>query len=523
MNGVWECIWKTSAGTLAIWIVTLLLYRRSAALRHSLWLSCLASFLLIPALLPLARRAPPVKLGLRLPATLNAITSSPQTPGLSISTRLPATWNFRVHGSVVIALLWLVGSLTLCIRRARAVFRMRGIVLRSRPVPDFLASESGPPLRISPEIRTPLAWGIVEPLILLPTCATHWTSACLRGVLEHEREHIRRFDWLSHWLAELVCAAWWFHPFAWLARSRAAHERECACDDAVLRGGIRASEYATELLNLATALPNKGEPIMELSILSNFERRIKNLLRLGVDRRSSGTSARIAVALAGLVVIGPLVLIRAQVPAGQADVSGIVTDISGARVPGALVIASGSGGNREVTRTDEFGGWNLPGIPAGTYTVEIQARGFARSSRAVALTAGQRQVVEHTLSVGSVQEMIEVVAQGQARRPATEAASVPSPIRVGGNVQATKLIRQVKPAYPDSARAQGIEGTVLLNAVIGKDGTLLSLAVMNKLADPDLAAAALNAARQWRYEPTLLNGSPVEVVTTITVNFKLRM
>jgi TonB family protein len=60
-----------------------------------------------------------------------------------------------------------------------------------------------------------------------------------------------------------------------------------------------------------------------------------------------------------------------------------------------------------------------------------------------------------------------------------------------------------------------------MNAVIGKDGSLLSLAVVSKLADPDLAAAALEAARQWRYQPTLLNGEPVEVLTTITVNFKL--
>jgi TonB family protein len=95
-------------------------------------------------------------------------------------------------------------------------------------------------------------------------------------------------------------------------------------------------------------------------------------------------------------------------------------------------------------------------------------------------------------------------------------------VRIGGNVQATKLISQVKPVYPESAQRQGIEGTVLLRAVIARDGSLLSIGVMNTLADPELASAATDAVKQWRYEPTLLNGEPVEVVTTISVNFHLQ-
>jgi len=79
----------------------------------------------------------------------------------------------------------------------------------------------------------------------------------------------------------------------------------------------------------------------------------------------------------------------------------------------------------------------------------------------------------------------------------------------------------VNPVYPERARAQGIQGCVLLEAVISKDGTLGAMRVLNKLADPDLVDAAIEAVRNWRYEPTLLNGQPIEVVTTITVNFRL--
>jgi protein TonB len=105
--------------------------------------------------------------------------------------------------------------------------------------------------------------------------------------------------------------------------------------------------------------------------------------------------------------------------------------------------------------------------------------------------------------------------------PSTQVDDSPQRIRIGGHVQAGHLMRQVRPAYPKSARYQGIEGTVLLDAVIGTNGDVLSLVVVNKLADPDLAAAALAAVKQWHY-PTLPSGVPVEVVTTIAMNFTLQ-
>jgi len=76
------------------------------------------------------------------------------------------------------------------------------------------------------------------------------------------------------------------------------------------------------------------------------------------------------------------------------------------------------------------------------------------------------------------------------------------------------------PVYPASAEKQGVEGTVILRAVIGTSGQMLSLSPYND-ADPGLTSAAMEAVSQWRYEPTLLNGVPVEVVTTITVVFRL--
>ena len=98
-------------------------------------------------------------------------------------------------------------------------------------------------------------------------------------------------------------------------------------------------------------------------------------------------------------------------------------------------------------------------------------------------------------------------------------AAAPQRIRVGGNVQQAKLIRQPKPVYPPLARQARIQGTVRLTAIISKDGTIQSLQVVS--GHPLLVPAALEAVKQWIYQPTLLNGEPVEVITQIDVNFTL--
>lgn len=95
----------------------------------------------------------------------------------------------------------------------------------------------------------------------------------------------------------------------------------------------------------------------------------------------------------------------------------------------------------------------------------------------------------------------------------------PKRIRVGGQVQTAKLVNKVQPIYPALAKQARIQGTVRLQAVIAKDGSVVELQVLS--GHPLLVQAALDAVRQWRYQPTLLNGEPVEVVTTIDVVFTL--
>ena len=103
--------------------------------------------------------------------------------------------------------------------------------------------------------------------------------------------------------------------------------------------------------------------------------------------------------------------------------------------------------------------------------------------------------------------------------PAKPEAAVTRRLRIGGIVQAAKILRQVRPIYPSLARQARISGDVRLEAVISREGTVASLQVVS--GHPLLVPSALEAVSQWLYRPTLLNGDPVEVLTQIEVHFKL--
>ena len=94
----------------------------------------------------------------------------------------------------------------------------------------------------------------------------------------------------------------------------------------------------------------------------------------------------------------------------------------------------------------------------------------------------------------------------------------PGAIQISGNVQVAKLVRQVAPVYPAAAHAAGTSGLVRLGVIITKEGRVRDIAVVSS-AGMQFDVAAMEAVKQWVYQPTLLNGAPVEVATTVDVNF----
>ena len=108
---------------------------------------------------------------------------------------------------------------------------------------------------------------------------------------------------------------------------------------------------------------------------------------------------------------------------------------------------------------------------------------------------------------------------GSSSAPPPPPKAAPSRIKLGGQVQAAKIVAQPQPLYPALARQARIQGNVVLHAIIDKDGRVGQLEVVS--GHPLLVQSALDAVKQWRYQPTQLNGDPVEVDTTITVTFVL--
>ena len=98
--------------------------------------------------------------------------------------------------------------------------------------------------------------------------------------------------------------------------------------------------------------------------------------------------------------------------------------------------------------------------------------------------------------------------------------TVQSPLRVGGNIKAPTKTRDVRPAYPAEAQAAKIEGVVIIEATINEEGRVVNACVLRSI--PLLDDAALQAVGGWEFTPTLLNGAPVPVIMTVTVNFTLQ-
>ncbi|HVW87749.1 MAG TPA: M56 family metallopeptidase [Bryobacteraceae bacterium] len=490
------------------WIATLALRNASAGVRHVIWTCAIAGALLLG---PLRWRVPQSVVSPVLPfAATPVLQVEAQTTGAPIPLAIVAVW------------IWAFGAALVMIRLAISGARLGRIVRNAAR-----SGHAGPvPILASQRVPGPLIAGLFQPVILLPEHASRWNASRRRAVLAHELAHIRRRDPLVLFIAHLATALYWFHPLCWLAAARLRAESERACDDAALRLGLLPSGYATHLLGIARAF--NPQPAIPMATTSHLELRVKSILDPFVNRHFAARGTWLAGLLVTAAIMAPLstLTLHAQ-QAGFAGaggaIDGAVVDASGARVPRAEIIASTpDGGNRQTVLSGEDGAFTLRNLPAGRYMLEVRARGFAVFQlQNLEVTDGATLRADARLRLGGISEKIQVVAKG-APNPAASADAGPKPIRVGGNVQAANLIQQVRPVYPPDLQAQGAEGTVFLQAVISKEGIPLSLSVHNADVNPEFANAAMDAVKQWRYRPTLLNGQPIDVITTITVEFRLQ-
>ncbi len=184
----------------------------------------------------------------------------------------------------------------------------------------------------SPAISVPVVWGFFRPILLLPFSSTEWSPERLRVVLMHELAHVTRCDGITLLLSRAAVAIFWFHPLMWDLERASRRECERACDDLVLAGGTRASEYAEHLLSIARTLPH-FDPFRSVTLAmsrrSQLEGRLLSILHPHIPRSSFSRRAVIFSAVMALLVIVPLAAVRVVAsPSGPTRPSGTTIDVT---------------------------------------------------------------------------------------------------------------------------------------------------------------------------------------------------
>ena len=299
--------------------LTIVLHRRSAALRHSI----LAAAIIAATAAPLLEATlPPWHLA--LPGPSRIVESSPVrfAPGVAPATEAPpatAVATDSIGWSGWLLTVWVAGAfasvaglLTGLVRLRRLTARCTGAAGRWQEVANEFADTGawrGVAVLQSPEPSLLVTCGLIRPKIVLPSGTESWSDARRRIVLAHELAHIARRDWATQMVGETLRALYWFHPLVWIVCRRLRQESEYACDDAVIARGVEATDYATHLLEVArhavgqravwAAAPAIAHP-------STLERRIAAMLNRDRNRKPLTRRTMVAIACTTVVLTLPV-------------------------------------------------------------------------------------------------------------------------------------------------------------------------------------------------------------------------
>lgn len=351
-------------------LASLALRRGSAASRHLVWTLALVGALLLPILslalprwqLPLVTLASSVMPAAAAPAgaadetpaagSSLAGAAAPLSAAVSVarSNAAPAAapgWLSGISWASALLLVWAAGAVLVLGRLALGIVAVQWMARRTERVTDApwlpLARRLAAELGITPRIlflrsgraAMPMAWGVLLPSVLMPADADAWPEERLRIVLLHELAHVKRRDCLTHMVAQVALALYWFNPLAWMAARHVRTERERACDDLVLAAGTRGPDYADQLLQIARAMRAGRYPgvlagaSLAMANRSQLEGRLMAILdptvpRAGVTRlRTAGATAVVAIALVPLASLQPWAHAATPMAGGQAINAGM--------------------------------------------------------------------------------------------------------------------------------------------------------------------------------------------------------
>ena len=317
--------------------------RASAAARHLMWLVAIASMLAMPFLsasLPQWRVAvlPPIQAAPVATQVERKSVAPPmiEAPVAPIATALPAEMTQssptlddatapRNWGQIIFVL-WCLGALIVALPMVLGHIRVWRLSKTATPaangawgalafaMPHAVGLAGRVRILVSERATMPMAFGIVNPTVLLPANVDDWSYARRRDVLLHELAHVARRDCLTQLIAQAACALYWFDPLVWLASRALRGERERACDDAVVRAGARPSDYATHLLQVARDLRVPRTTGLATVCMARRSQLSERLLAILDERRNRRTVSRRFAVPAWLITLLILIPAAAFVP-----------------------------------------------------------------------------------------------------------------------------------------------------------------------------------------------------------------
>ena len=216
--------------------------------------------------------------------------------------------------------------------------------------------------------------------------------------------------------------------------------------------------------------------------------------------RIIGRFRAIALALA-ITVTGCASPPNADVEAAKAAVDKATTDRAGQYAAESLRAAQDARAALDLELKTQEGKW-------------IKSYDKAKELAVAAKAAGDKAAAD---AVAGKEKADAVAAKGRADAAAARARARMAPLRIGGQIKTPHKTKDVKPVYPAIAQSARVAGPVTIEATIGPDGKVVDAKVVRSI--PLLDQAALDAVLQWEYTPTLLNGVPVPVLMTVTINF----
>ena len=339
---------KATAVLVVAWLISTLLRRRSAALRHAVWAIALSAALTLPIF---SLWMPPLEVDvarietaiqrfqLRQRTTEQAGAPAAQQieahPGIRGSAQVQLVESGspirsetrRSNPAFYILAVWLSVALGLTGVFTAHVARIRRITRRGESNTEIstIAGAVSAHLSVTRQVRVligqvsmPMTWGLLRPAVLLPPDALDWSSDRLRIVLIHELAHVQRRDYASHLAAELSCILYWPNPLVWMARHRLRIEQEHACDDAVLRAGTASFDYAEHLVEIARTLQSRSlfAGAVWMAGKHGLKARVRLILDPHIERR--GASALAFMCL--LIAIGITALSTAALRAAHEEI-----------------------------------------------------------------------------------------------------------------------------------------------------------------------------------------------------------